>query len=227
MISHGGGGRSMGGGFGGRSFAAGRSFSGGQGRVVSPSVRSAQTAGFARSRTAGFQRSQTAGLQRNQFAGTAARTNRVRGNNSIAFGGHNFAGANTGRVPGDVSRGWDHGHSHNWGNHRWGWRGNDWVILDGGYYDGYGYDSYDYPYGYGYVDPGYAQPQYSDAAPAAGDNLAADVQQALDQNGYDAGPADGDVGPQTRNAIAAFQQDHGLNPTGRINTPLLRALRID
>jgi hypothetical protein len=176
----------------------------------------------------------TTGSGHNQrFSTVTPRSTRaVRGNNSIAFGGRNLAQTRSARAPSDVTRGWDHGHSHDWNHHRWGWRGNDWVILDGGYGYGYPYYGYgngydygyasDYPYGGGYVE---SAPGYGGAA--NGDSLAAQVQDALNQNGYDAGPADGDVGPQTRDAIAAFQQDHGLAATGRINSALLGALRID
>lgn len=216
--------------FGGRSFATAPS------RTFSPTVRSAQTAGFQRGQFT--QRSQFAGTtaRSNQLAGRTARTNQFRSsNNSIAFGGHgNFAGANTARVPNDVSRGWDHGHTHDWNHHHWGFRNGGWFILDDGYYGypyyGYGWNGggyYDTPYGYAYSDAADDGSGYAQQPAPTGDSLATDVQAALNQQGYDAGPADGDVGPQTRNAIAAFQQDHGLTPTGRINSALLSALKID
>jgi peptidoglycan hydrolase-like protein with peptidoglycan-binding domain len=59
-----------------------------------------------------------------------------------------------------------------------------------------------------------------------GGNLTAEVQSALANNGYDPGPVDGVMGPGTRDAIAAFQSDHGLTPTGRIDQPLLDNLGI-
>ena len=51
-----------------------------------------------------------------------------------------------------------------------------------------------------------------------------DVQSALEQHGYDPGPGDGVLGPETREAIAKFQKEHGLPRTGRIDGRLLDAL---
>ena len=53
-----------------------------------------------------------------------------------------------------------------------------------------------------------------------------DVQRALAERGYYYGPIDGEIGPMSRNAIAAFQSDAGLTPTGEINNSLLRALDL-
>jgi localization factor PodJL len=50
------------------------------------------------------------------------------------------------------------------------------------------------------------------------------VQALLNKAGYDAGMADGLIGNKTRQAIAAFQEDHGLQPTGRIDEGMVRAL---
>lgn len=103
---------------------------------------------------------------------------------------------------------------------------------------GYGYRPYDYgysPYYYGYGYPRtsfgvsvYSQPSYRtyrtyDAA----DSLAADVQSALRRRGYYRGAIDGDIGPGSRAAIRAYQREHGLAATGRIDASLLRSLRID
>jgi hypothetical protein len=52
------------------------------------------------------------------------------------------------------------------------------------------------------------------------------VQRALARRGYYRGPIDGDIGPRSRRAIASYQADHGLRPTGRIDSSLLRSLRI-
>ena len=51
-----------------------------------------------------------------------------------------------------------------------------------------------------------------------------DIQQILNSNGYDAGPADGVMGRRTQTAIAAFQADNGMTATGQIDEPLVRAL---
>lgn len=50
------------------------------------------------------------------------------------------------------------------------------------------------------------------------------VQQILNKNGYDAGSADGVMGGKTRSAIAQFQKDNGLDPTGKVDETLVRTL---
>ena len=44
-----------------------------------------------------------------------------------------------------------------------------------------------------------------------------EIQTALAQAGYYQGPPDGDWGPSSVNALALFQRDHGLEPTGKID----------
>lgn len=58
------------------------------------------------------------------------------------------------------------------------------------------------------------------------DDLAVDVQRALRRNGYYGGDIDGDIGPESRAAIREYQRDRGLPATGRIDSSLLRSLRI-
>ncbi|WP_366655630.1 peptidoglycan-binding domain-containing protein [Fodinicurvata sp. EGI_FJ10296] len=53
----------------------------------------------------------------------------------------------------------------------------------------------------------------------------ATVQQALNDRGYDAGPADGVLGPTTRTAIRTYQSDAGMDPTGRVSAELLARLQ--
>lgn len=43
------------------------------------------------------------------------------------------------------------------------------------------------------------------------------VQQELNNRGYDAGEPDGRIGQQTRDAIAAFQTNSGMDPTGNLD----------
>ena len=50
------------------------------------------------------------------------------------------------------------------------------------------------------------------------------IQRILNKNGYDAGAEDGLMGQRTRDAIAKFQADSGLEPTGEVDEPLVRAL---
>lgn len=51
-----------------------------------------------------------------------------------------------------------------------------------------------------------------------------DVQTLLNARGYDAGDADGIIGATTVEAIKTFQKAAGLEPTGRIDEPFIRAL---
>ncbi|HWK66050.1 MAG TPA: peptidoglycan-binding protein [Rhizobiaceae bacterium] len=52
----------------------------------------------------------------------------------------------------------------------------------------------------------------------------ANIQKILNKNGYDAGGADGVMGDKTKTAIAAFQKDNGMDPTGRVDETLVKAL---
>jgi peptidoglycan hydrolase-like protein with peptidoglycan-binding domain len=65
-----------------------------------------------------------------------------------------------------------------------------------------------------------------DAAEApAPDARVAAVQRALSIAAYGPLRADGVFGPQTRDAIARFQKDRGLPPTGEISDSLIVELR--
>ena len=110
------------------------------------------------------------------------------------------------RAPSHVYRSWDRGRTYTWNRHRYHWYDNAWVILDANI-------GYDYPTTYVYRD-----------APSG--SLAAQVQSRLAREGYDPGPIDGVIGPQTRDAIADFQSDHGLPVTGRIDNSLVNALGL-
>lgn len=102
-------------------------------------------------------------------------------------------------------------------------------------YGGYGYGGYGYGYGYPYYYPRtslavsyYAQPTYAYRGYQAdyGDSLAAEVQRELQRRGYYRGYVDGQIGARSRAAIRSYQADHGLTPTGRIDSRLLRSLDI-
>lgn len=102
-----------------------------------------------------------------------------------------------------------------------------------GYGYGYGYRPYSGYYGYPRTTLGislFSRPSYSysyrDYEPGHG-SLAVDVQSALRKRGYYRGPIDGDIGNGSRAAIRAYQRDHGLSATGRIDSSLLRSLHID
>jgi hypothetical protein len=93
-----------------------------------------------------------------------------------------------------------------------------WYFSDGGYwYPAWGYAPnayypYDGPiYGYGNLTP---------------DRIVVEVQTQLQRDGYYAGPIDGVLGPMTRQAIAAFQADHGLAITSTVDEPTLSTLGL-
>ena len=46
----------------------------------------------------------------------------------------------------------------------------------------------------------------------------------LNKLGYDAGPPNGQIGEQTRNAIKSFERRNGLDETGEVNIPLVTKL---
>jgi peptidoglycan hydrolase-like protein with peptidoglycan-binding domain len=53
-----------------------------------------------------------------------------------------------------------------------------------------------------------------------------DVQQALQNKGYDVGPIDGAMGPRTQSALREFQQQQGLTRSGRIDRQTMSALDV-
>jgi peptidoglycan hydrolase-like protein with peptidoglycan-binding domain len=57
-------------------------------------------------------------------------------------------------------------------------------------------------------------------------SLTAQVQRKLKRLGYYDGGVDGEIGPVTRRAIRGYQEENGLEITGRIDQPLLRALGL-
>lgn len=85
----------------------------------------------------------------------------------------------------------------------------------GFWYPAWGYDP---TVSYAYDGPIYA---YNDLPP---DQVVANVQSALQEQGYYTGEVDGLLGPLTRAAIARYQQDHGLYITSAIDEPTLEAL---
>jgi peptidoglycan hydrolase-like protein with peptidoglycan-binding domain len=56
------------------------------------------------------------------------------------------------------------------------------------------------------------------------DQVIANVQAALQEQGYYHGDVDGLIGPLTRAAIAEYQRDHGLYETAAIDRPTLESL---
>jgi localization factor PodJL len=62
---------------------------------------------------------------------------------------------------------------------------------------------------------------WDSAAAGPADPDIAQAQSLLNKLGYDAGPADGMMGPRTKDAIAAFQRANGLAPSGKVTPELL------
>ena len=131
-------------------------------------------------------------------------------------------------------RNWNRNRDYVWHGHHCRFINGSWVIFDFGFYPwwpyGYPYDYYAddyYPYQYGY-DPGYYdssvyQNGYGDVY---ADSTIAAVQQQLAREGYYRGQIDGVLGPETRAAIAQFQNNHGLRVTGALTTDTLGALGL-
>lgn len=111
------------------------------------------------------------------------------------------------RPPYEAYRGWDTRHVHWWNSRPYRWFGGEWILYSD--YDPYDSATVLYAPGGGYST-----------------SLVSDVQAALANSGYDPGPVDGLLGSGTRNAISAYQADHGLNVTGRIDGALLRSLGL-
>jgi len=115
-----------------------------------------------------------------------------------------------------------------------GWPYSSWGYGTSGYYPysyygGYPYSGYNNYYSYygGYPYSSYSN-RYSYYTPTysySGSTVAA-VQQRLGRLGYYHGAVDGVIGPQTRNAIAAFQSRNGMAVDGTINRPLLNSLGL-
>lgn len=98
--------------------------------------------------------------------------------------------------------------------------GGGWYFWEGGYwFPAWGYDesaAY-YPYD---------GPIYVGSNPRPFDQVVADVQAVLQEQGYYRGEVDGLVGPLTREALAAYQSATGLPPTAAIDAPTLDSLGL-
>lgn len=114
-------------------------------------------------------------------------------------------------------------HDRSW----WRSRYNRIVLFGGGYYfwdDGYWYPAYGYDPAYStyaFNEPIYG---YNDLPPG---QVIANVQQALQEQGYYRDAVDGLIGPNTRAALRNFQRDRQLPITAAIDGPTLQALGLD
>ena len=111
-------------------------------------------------------------------------------------------------------RNWWHNHYHNNITFVFGapyyWNAGYWFPAWG--YTPNAYYAWDGPiYGYNRMPP---------------DQVTANVQSALQQQGYYHGEVDGLIGPLTRGAIADYQRDHGLYTTSTIDQPTLQSLGV-
>ncbi|HEX8490199.1 MAG TPA: peptidoglycan-binding domain-containing protein [Chthoniobacterales bacterium] len=143
-----------------------------------------------------------------------------------------------GRRGGDWNRHWDRRRDHYWRGHRCRWVNNSWVIFATAFYPyGYGYYPYGayYPYAdYSYYDEGsYADTEApdpyaksSDYDEGAADSNVSQIQSALSREGYYSGAIDGNLGPETRNALRRYQRDRGLSVTGRVDRATINALGL-
>jgi hypothetical protein len=114
-----------------------------------------------------------------------------------------------------------HRHRDWWRSHytRFALFGAGYYFWDAGYwYPAYGYDpAYN---SYSYEEPIYG---YGDLEPA---QVIANVQTELQRMGYYRYAVDGQMGPMTRAAIAAYQRDNGLAITSAIDEPTLQLLGL-
>ena len=109
---------------------------------------------------------------------------------------------------------------------QWWWTShyNHIVFIYGGWY--YWNANYWYP-AWGYApDPVYVYdgPIYASSPEYDPAQTVANVQSALQEQGYYHGDIDGVLGPQTRAALAEYQSAQGLEPTGLVDEPTLETL---
>ena len=137
--------------------------------------------------------------------------------------GHGKTTNNNGDSYADAMRRYRHErHDHDW------WKQHYIVIVlvGGGYY--YHDSGYWYP-AWGY-DPNYERYDYDGPIYTYGnllpDQVIVNVQRALKELGYYAGDLNGSLGVNTRNALAAYQQDYGLDATGVVDEATVHALGL-
>ncbi len=115
-------------------------------------------------------------------------------------------------------------HDEHWYHSRY----NRVVLIGGGYYfwnGGYWYPAWGYNASYQYYP--YDGPIYVGRRAEPLDQVIADVQSELQEMGYYKGEVDGLLGPLTREALTAYQEEQGLVPTAAIDEPTLDALGLE
>jgi hypothetical protein len=114
-------------------------------------------------------------------------------------------------------------HDHGW----WHSHHNNIVLIGGGWYywnSGYWYPAWGYDESASYYP--YDGPIYVGDSPKPFDQIVADVQSVLQEQGYYHGEIDGLVGPLTQEALAAYQANAGLEQTAAIDQPTLESLGV-
>jgi hypothetical protein len=112
-------------------------------------------------------------------------------------------------------RGWWHSHH------------NHLVLIGGGWYfwnAGYWFPAWGYDSAAAYYP--YDGPIYVGSNPRPFDQVVADAQSVLQEQGYYHGEVDGLVGPLTREALAEYQSAQGLEATAAIDQPTLESLGL-
>ena len=149
--------------------------------------------------------------------------NTGNGNKVVTNDGRGKTSNNSGNNYADAMRGYRHErHDCDW------WKqhyvlivlvGNGYYYHDAGYwYPAWGYDpNYER---YDYDGPIYT---YGNLLP---DQVIINVQRVLQQLGYFTGDLNGSLGVDTRRALSAYQQDYGLDVTGVVDEPTVRALGL-
>jgi hypothetical protein len=101
------------------------------------------------------------------------------------------------------------------------------LLIGGGWYfwdSGYWYPAWGYDEGAAYYP--YDGPIYVGDHRTPFDQVVADVQSTLQEQGYYKGDVDGLMGPLTRQALADFQRDNGLVTTAALDQPTLSSLGL-
>jgi hypothetical protein len=100
------------------------------------------------------------------------------------------------------------------------------IFVSGGWWywnTGYWYPAWGYAQNAYYPYDGPIYTGYADLSP---DQVVINVQVQLQRDGYYFGSIDGILGPQTRQALAAFQADNGLAITSAIDEPTVATLGL-
>jgi len=113
-----------------------------------------------------------------------------------------------------------------WHDHFW-WHNHypNVILIGGGWYywnSGYWFPAWGYSDSEAYYP--YDGPIYVGSNPTPPDQIVADVQASLQEQGFYHGDVDGLLGPLTRAALADYQQAQGLEMTAALDEPTLQSL---